>query len=62
MNDECVPKCNSIDFFNNICKINNQNIDAKELMVNTILNEIINGSVDLLLSKILNEDKKDYFI
>ena len=62
MNDECVPKCNSVDFFNNICKINNQNIDAKELMVNTILNEIINGSVDLLLSKILNEDKKDYFI
>jgi surface protein len=62
MNDECVPNCNSLDFFNNICKINNQKIDAKELMVNTILNEIIDGSVDLLLSNVLNEEKKDYLI
>ena len=62
LNDECVPKCNSIDFFNNICKINYQNINAKELMIDIILKEITDGSVDLLLSKVLNEDKIDYFV
>ena len=61
-NEECVLNCNAQDFFNNICKINNQNINAKENMINTILNEIVNGYADLLLSKVLNEDKKDYFV
>ena len=31
-------------------------------MINTISNEIIDGSVDELLSKVLNKDKKDYFV
>jgi hypothetical protein len=31
-------------------------------MIDTILKEISDGSLDLLLSKVLNEDKKDYFI
>ena len=61
-NEECVLNCSSQDFFNNICKINNQNINAKENMINTILNEIINDYADLLLSKVLNEEKKDYFV
>ena len=62
MNDECVPKCNSIDFFNNICKINKQNINVKELMIDTILKEISDDSMDVLLSKVLNDEKKDYFV
>ena len=31
-------------------------------MIDIILKEITDGSVDLLLSKVLNEDKKDYFV
>ena len=61
-NEECVLNCNAQDFFNSICKINNQNINTKEYMINTLLNEIINGYTDVLLSKVLNEEKKDYFI
>ena len=57
-NEECVLNCSAQDFFNNICKINNQNINAKENMINTILNEIVNGYADLLLSKVSNEEKK----
>ena len=61
-NEECIANCNAQDFLNNICKINNQNINSKQYMINTIKNKIIDGSVDLLLSKVLNENKKDYFI
>ena len=62
INEECISNCNSEDFLNSICKINNQNLDAKENMINTILNDIHDGLIDSLLSKVLNEDKNDYFI
>jgi len=62
INEECVSTCNTQDFLNNICKINNQNINSKEYMINSILNDIADGSLDLLLSKVLNEDKNNYFI
>ena len=62
INEECTSNCNTLDFLNKICKINNQNINTKEYMVNKIINDIHNGSLDSLVSKVLNEDKKDYFI
>ena len=62
MNEECISNCSTQDFFNNIYRINNQNINTKEFMINTIINEISDGSVDLLISKVLKEDKEDYFI
>ena len=62
INEECTSNCNTQDFLNKICKINNQNINAKEYMANKIINNIHDGTLDLLLSKVLNEDKKDYFI
>ena len=34
MNEECITNCNVQDFLNNICKINNQNINAKQCMIN----------------------------
>ena len=61
INENCSSNCNTLDFFNNICTINNQNINIKENMVNTITNEIIDGSVNELLSKV-NKDKKNYFV
>jgi len=62
MNEECVSNCSTVDFFINKCKISNQNINAKEKMIDVILNEITDGSANFLLSKILNQDKKDYII
>ena len=47
-NEECVSFCSTQDFFNSTCKINNQNINAKEFMINTIINEISDGYADLL--------------
>jgi len=61
-NEECVSNCSTLDFFNNICKINNQSINPKDSMIDNILNEIIDGSADFLLSKVLNQEKKDYLI
>ena len=62
INEECTSNCYTQDFLNKICKINNQNINAKEYMANKIINNIHDGTLDLLLSKVLNENKKDYFI
>jgi len=62
MNEECVSNCSTVDFFINKCKISNQNINAKEKMIDIILNEISDGSANILLSKVLNQDKKDYLI
>ena len=39
-NEECVDKCNALDFFNEICTINNENIKAKETIIKTIIDEI----------------------
>ena len=39
-NEECVDKCNSLDFFNEICTINNENIKAKETIIKIIIDEI----------------------
>jgi len=38
-NEECVDKCNALDFFNEICTINNENIKAKETIIKTIIDD-----------------------
>ena len=53
-NEECVDKCNALDFFNEICTINNENIKAKETIVKTIIDEI--NSLEI------NEEEKDLII
>ena len=60
-NGECLSSCTGEDFFNNICKINNKTIEAKENMVNLIENEIINENMNSLLN-IINEENKDLII
>ena len=42
-NNECTTHCSASDFFNHLCVISNQTIQAKEYMINTINNDIING-------------------
>ena len=61
-NEECVEKCNIQDFLNNICIINNKNIDTKEYIVYEIRKEIIDGSINSLLANLLDGDKNDLIV
>jgi hypothetical protein len=61
-NEECIENCNILEFLNNICIINNKNINAKEYIVNEITKEIINGSLDSLLLNLLNKEKEDLIV
>ena len=60
-NEECINDCSAEDFFNEICIINNKNIEAKERMVENIENTIIDQSSNSFLD-ILNIDENDLFI
>ena len=53
-NEECFDKCNALDFFNEICTINNENIKAKETIIKTIIDEINTLK--------MNEEEKDLII
>ena len=50
---QCVGSCNTKDFFNTLCVISDEYIEAKNYMVNTINNEISN-----YMNSILNKDLK----
>ena len=50
----CSDSCDSNEFFNNICTINNIN-SGYSTIINNIINEIQGGSLDELFEKVLNE-------
>ena len=54
--------CHAIDFFNGICRINYENIKNKEKIIENIINEIEDGSMNILLINVTNENKIDYII
>ena len=39
-NDKCILNCTALEFFSQICIISNENINSKEYMIKTIINEI----------------------
>ena len=58
--DEIILDCNPMDYYNNLCTIkNNNNNTLKDYMINNIKEEIINGSMNSLIDKILDGEKKD---
>ena len=57
-NNECLDYCSGFDFFNKICRISNHITQAKEYLINTIINEITNNLLDNLFN-ILNEENSD---
>ena len=60
--NECIEECQAIDIFNNICKIKNRNNSTiKSHIISCIKEEIINGTMSPLLSKVL-DDNEDLFI
>ena len=54
----CTQECNSIDFFSDMCTINNNNIKSQSILIENILRGIQDGLMDELLLEIIN-DKKD---
>ena len=58
-NNKCSVTCSPINFLNNICKINNNNIECKDDMINNIRNALSNGSFDSLISDIILNKTED---
>ena len=57
--NECVQECNTIDFFNNDCKIRTGNMDIKDDMFSKIKEALQNGTLDSILENLLSGDKED---
>ena len=58
-----MASCNSNDFFNKKCKINNNNEYVKDNMIENIKNDIESGEMSSLIEKnLINGDKKDILI
>ena len=55
----CLEECNSEDFFNNICTINNFSTYqiSQTILINTIIYEIKNGSLNKLLKEVFKKQK-----
>ena len=62
-NNECLEECNSTNFFNNICRLNNNSIELmKDEMTNNIQNDLENGLMDPLIDNVINKKKEDLII
>ena len=57
--NKCSDNCNSKNFFDNICKINNFNFNSESIMIENIISSIQEGFLDELLITIINEEKED---
>ena len=62
INTKTIEECQPIDFFNGICNSSDINSYSKDQMIEKIKNDIMNGTMDELLSNVLEGDKKDYII
>ena len=58
INNECINECSTIELFNNKCKLKNNNIKIYEQIIMNIKDEILNGTLDELIYKIINNDKE----
>jgi len=55
----CLEECNPIDFLQKICRARNNNLNIKIIIINNIREYIKNGNLNVLLSNVTNEEKKD---
>ena len=62
-NKECLASCNSSNFFNKKCEINNNNEYVKDDMIENIKNGIESGEMSSLIEKnLIKGDKKDILV
>ena len=60
-NNICNNSCNVINFLNNTCRINNDDINCKDDIINKIRKAILNGLFDSLIEEdIINKNKDLY--
>ena len=60
--DELFIYCTSNEFYNGECEINTNNIANKDDFINNIKNKLMNGSIDSLISNIIENKKKDIIL
>ena len=61
-NNTCTQECDALDFFNEICKINNNNPVIREEMIKKIKRQLTNKELNLLLLNVTDGEKKDLLI
>ena len=61
-NNECMKECNSIELFNGLCKIKNNNTEIKNNVILNIKEELTNGELDSLLMNLTEGERKDLII
>ena len=61
-NNECSNECNAIEFFNNECKISNNNSAIQEKMIEIIKVQLSKKELNTLLLNVLDGEKKDLLI
>ena len=57
-----INECTSKEFLKNICKINSKKTQNISILLKGIENQIINGSIDDILSSVIGNEKKDIII
>ena len=55
----CFDDCNSEDFFNEICIINNHNIKSQSILITNIINGIEDGTMDSIIENYIYEGNED---
>ena len=64
LGDEDKPEIESFSNFYNLCKFNTLNYGnkTKDEIVNSIRNELLKGNLDILISKYIENEKKDFLV
>jgi len=60
-NNICNNSCDAINFLNNICKINNNDIDCEDDIINKIRKAILDGLFDSLIEEDIIKNNKDLY-
>lgn len=60
--NQCVKSCSTIDLLNNLCILNNENVNFKDTIVTNFQNDILSGNMDSTIKDLIEGDKKDVLI
>ena len=55
----CTNECNCKDFFNNICKLNNNNAQSQSILISSIIRGIQENLINESLEDLINNEKND---
>ena len=57
--NSCTEECNCKDFFTNICKLNNNNVQSQSILISSIIRGIQEGLIDDFLEDLINNERND---